>query len=309
MKLALVALVLLLSPALGAWNDWSHLVVADSTPALSPRGVRVTYLGTNGYLLEARGTTLLIDPYFTRAALGTIALNLPLRRSPERIAWAMQRLPARIDGILVTHGHFDHLLDAPEIARRTGAKLYASPTSIALAKAAGLPAAQCVEMEAGEDQPLARATITALRASHDKLFGCCVPWPGELDEPPARPPGHASHWKLGEPLAFLIELNGRRIYVDSGGTRAVPPPALKRRVDLAILGVALPDSRARLPEALRRLRPRTFLPSHQDDFFRPLDRGFAFGSMSKIEDVIASAQQFPATKLILLDYFRAWTLP
>lgn len=309
MKLALVAFVLLLSPALGAWKDWSHLVVADSSPARSSTGVRVTYLGTNGYLLEAPGTALLIDPYFTRAALGTIALNLPLRRSPERIAWALQRLPARIDGILVTHGHFDHLLDVPEIARRTGAKLFASPTSIALAQAARLSTAQCEAMDEGETQFIGRAKITAIRASHDKLFGCCVPWPGELTEPPERAPGYASHWKLGEPLAFLVEMNGRRIYIDSGGTRAVPPPMLKRRVDLAILGVALPDSRTRLPEALRRLRPRHFLPSHQDDFFRPLDRGFAFGSMSKFADVVASAQQFPTTKLILLDYFRAWTLP
>ena len=48
-------------------------------------------------------------------------------------------------------------------------------------------------------------------------------------------------------------------------------------MDLAILGVALPDSRARLHATLERLQPRYVLPSHQDNFFRPLNAGFQFG--------------------------------
>lgn len=108
-------------------------------------------------------------------------------------------------------------------------------------------------------------------------------------------------------MAYLIELNGRRIYIDSGGTSAVLPPPQRQRVDLAILGVALPDSRRRLPATLARLRPRYFLPSHQDDFFRPLDKGFVFGAMTDFPQVLRTAQPIP-TRLILLDYFRPWTL-
>jgi hypothetical protein len=43
-------------------------------------------------------------------------------------------------------------------------------------------------------------------------------------------------------------------------------------IDLAILGVALPDSRRYFIQALEQLRPRYVLPSHQDDFFSPLTR-------------------------------------
>jgi hypothetical protein len=45
----------------------------------------------------------------------------------------------------------------------------------------------------------------------------------------------------GEPLAFLIEVNGQRIYIDSGGTLRQLPP--NEQVGLAILRMALHDFR------------------------------------------------------------------
>jgi hypothetical protein len=105
----------------------------------------------------------------------------------------------------------------------------------------------------------------------------------------------------------LIEVNGQRIYIDSGGTPAQFPP--NERVDLAILGVALPDSRERLHAALERLHPRYILPSHQDNFFRPLSAGFQFGPMTDFPRVQRECAQQNASHLILMDYFRPWTLP
>ena len=102
-------------------------------------------------------------------------------------------------------------------------------------------------------------------------------------------------------------MNGQRIYIDSGGTEAQPVP--NERVDLAILGVALPDSRERLHTALERLHPRYILPSHQDNFFRPLSVGFQFGPMTDFPRVQRECAQQNGGRLILLDYFRIWTLP
>ena len=85
------------------------------------------------------------------------------------------------------------------------------------------------------------------------------------------------------------------------------PP--NERVDLAILGMALPDSRARLAAALARLQPRYVLPSHQDDFFRPLSAGFQFGPLTDFPFVQRESTQHNRSRLILLDYFRPWTLP
>jgi L-ascorbate metabolism protein UlaG (beta-lactamase superfamily) len=264
-------------------------------------GVRITYLGTNGYLLESGSTQLLIDPYFTRWGILGVALNL--RQGPDEndLEWAKARLPRGVDAILVTHGHFDHLLDVPPLSRALGARVISSESSTFIARAAG--AQRTSPAQPGMRITVAGARIRVLRASHDCVFGR-VPFPGDRKNIPP-PPRRPSDWVCGEPLAFLIELGGKKIYIDSGGTSEVLAPANLGPIDLAIVGVALPDSRARLPEVLRRLRPTRVLPTHQDHFCRPVQRGFVFGPMTDFAEVRRLAT---GRKLILLDYFRPWTL-
>jgi hypothetical protein len=80
---------------------------------------------------------------------------------------------------------------------------------------------------------------------------------------------------------------------------------------------ATSGSLANLPEfsvtelsaALKRLHPRYILPSHQDNFFRPLSAGFQFGSLSDFPFVQRECAQQNRSRLILLDYFKPWTLP
>ena len=160
-------------------------------------------------------------------------------------------------------------------------------------------------MRHGDVRRIGPWTIRVLAAEHDPLLGS-VPLPGERLQPGA-PPRKPSDWVLGEPLAFLIEAAGQRIYIESGGVPGTLPPEMK--VDLAILGVALPDARRHFAPAVRRLQPRFTLPSHQDDFFQPFDRGFIFGKLTDFPEILRTWQreQLPG-KIILLDYFRPWTL-
>ncbi|MGA2659651.1 MAG: metal-dependent hydrolase [Verrucomicrobiota bacterium] len=69
--------------------------------------MKVTYYGHACFAAEVGGKTLLFDPF--------IAEN-PLAKAVDK-----RTVPA--DYILISHGHFDHLADAAEIARRTGATL------------------------------------------------------------------------------------------------------------------------------------------------------------------------------------------
>jgi hypothetical protein len=73
--------------------------------------------------------------------------------------------------------------------------------------------------------------------------------------------------------------------------------------------MAFPDSRARLAATLERLQPRYILPSHQDNFFLPLNEGFQFGPLTDFPRVRRDCARENRGRLILLDYFRPWTLP
>src|ERR1700729_3237906 len=74
------------------------------------KGTRVTWLGHATVLVQLpNGTNLLIDPF--------IEYN---PKYPKGFT-----LPEKIDYVLLTHGHFDHIADAVPVAQKHGATVLA----------------------------------------------------------------------------------------------------------------------------------------------------------------------------------------
>ncbi len=289
----------------GGLEKYSQLVKADPPAAIAaaPRhGVRITYLGTSAYLLESRDAVVLIDPYFSRQSLYRMAFRLkPV--ADETLVTSWLRDHPRIDAVLVTHGHVDHLFDVPEIMRATGAKLIASSTSVELVRSTGIPAGQTRAVRSGSTAIVRHAVIHVLPATHDRLFGG-VPLDGA---PKHLPPEKISDWVKGEPLAFIIEMGGKRIFMNSGGRDDKSLSYHSSPVDLAIVGVSSGEAIRAARSTIAQLHPRYILPSHQDYFFRPLRDGFAFMLRTNFPEMQRVAAEAPG-QLILLDYFKPWTL-
>jgi len=90
-----------------------------------PPGLEVVWLGVSGYRLTYQGVSIFIDPYVSRVPLRAFVLRrrtLPDPTMVERYATA----PGAVAGVLVGHTHFDHVVDAPALAWRYGAKAYGS---------------------------------------------------------------------------------------------------------------------------------------------------------------------------------------
>ena len=144
-KLSLCALIFSALIAHAGLEKYSALVVADKYPFTEPEpnAIRVTYLGVNGFQFETNGHALLVDPYFTRVGLLPAGLNRPIQSNPTRVSEGLRHIRPNVDAILVTHAHFDHLLDAPEIMRRTHGQLIAGPTAIRLVESFGISPKRC----------------------------------------------------------------------------------------------------------------------------------------------------------------------
>jgi L-ascorbate metabolism protein UlaG (beta-lactamase superfamily) len=272
--------------------------------------VTVTYLGTSGYLFEHEKTAIVIDPYFSRYDLRTIILNGPIPPKCDLIEEGAGKggLPKNIDGWLITHAHFDHAMDIPWLQKHYGGTVYSSGTGDALMRACGVSPSCSDPVTADQCLRIGEAKVTVLQGSHDRIFGQ-IPYPGHLSgDVPA--PQRARDWRVGEPLAYLIEMGGKRIYVESGGMGHHLPAPQAKGVDLAILGVAVPDSQVRYPEALKFVCPEYVLPSHQDHFFVSMEPGFRFSPTANFPTILAHHQagEVPG-KLVLMEYFHEWSLP
>ncbi|HEX9295225.1 MAG TPA: MBL fold metallo-hydrolase [Polyangiaceae bacterium] len=233
-----------------------------------PETVRLRWLGTAGYVIETGRTTILIDPYLTRAPVAKLATS---RLAPDESA-VRARLPSRVDAILCGHSHFDHLLDAPLIASITGAKLVGSATTCAFGRGHGLSPAQLVEVgERGLELTVGDAVIHFVPSLHAKLLFGRVPFPGVVTSAP-RVPSHTWQYRMGGAFGIYVRAGGVTIY--HNGSADLIDAELRDRADLLLVGIAGRRATPSYLERLtRRLRPSVIVPAHHDAFFAPLDAG------------------------------------
>jgi L-ascorbate metabolism protein UlaG (beta-lactamase superfamily) len=282
-------------------------------PELRPRAaavgdarLRVRWLGTAGHVVETPGATLLIDPFLTR----TPARRMLAPLEPDEAA-IFARVPARVDAILCGHSHYDHLLDAPTIARRTGALLVGSRSSCNVARAAGVPAAQLREIPLdGGELTVGDAPIRFVASLHGKVvLRRRVPFTGELAAPPSLP---LPLWgyRMGGAFGIHIRAGGLALY-HNGSADLIDAALAGLRADVMLVGLAgRAGTRDYLARLCGALAPQLIVPTHHDAFFGPLDGGVRLLPGIDLDGFVAEARALaPAARVITPGYDELLAVP
>jgi L-ascorbate metabolism protein UlaG (beta-lactamase superfamily) len=221
--------------------------------------VAMRWLGVAGIELSVDGRTLVIDPFVSRPP----ARRLWAGRVASDGALVAEKVPY-CDVVLVTHAHWDHIMDVPEVARRTGAAVYGSPNACALLQALGVAPAQLHRLAAGDRLRLGAFAVEVLPAVHRTALGRPI-FTGPLRRELA-PPLRLRDYRMDLDFSFAVGAAGYRLLAWSS-ERAAPAVAAD------ILCVKPFATRpAFYAELLRAVRPRLVIPIHWDGFLRPLSK-------------------------------------
>ena len=249
-------------------DDGQALGELETRPLELPAGLEIEWLGVSGYRIRYEGRTLYVDPYFSRVPLSSLLRRRPALPDPA----ALDRfLPDGEDviGVLVGHTHFDHAVDAPAVAKRTGCKAYGSESLGALMRLHGL-GDRVVEVEPYKTYELGPFEVTFVPSAHSRLLlGLAVPYSGELtcEHLDSLSP---SAYRCGQVWGIHIAVAGITLY-HQGSAELIDDAVRHHGVDVFLAGIAGRNFTERYWERiLPRLDPAAVVPTHYDNFFVPL---------------------------------------
>jgi L-ascorbate metabolism protein UlaG (beta-lactamase superfamily) len=233
--------------------------------------MRLTWYGTAGFRFETGGRVFLIDPYLTRNDKARPALEI----SPADVVAGSE--------IYLSHGHFDHAADVPQIAHQTGATIYCSEEVAGALRQRGVESAQIAVARDGNRFDFGAYRAACFNSAHVKfdlpllastLWRCLPVLPSFLS-------GLRQHrgWPQGQVLSWRFTLaaeGGRMVHhFGSAGWTAEELARLEKTGAPDVLMLPLQGHTHICQIAahiVERLRPSAVIPHHHDDFYPPISQ-------------------------------------
>lgn len=223
------------------------LVVAAAPQGSQPAAVgktELTWYGHSAFVLKTPGGTVLaFDPWFKNP------------RSPSKDAATTLE---KVDFLLVSHGHSDHVGEAVAIAQRTGARLVGSSDLGKALQRMGFPEKQSTFETAGNMGGVIQAgdaTVTMVPAVHSS----------DVNDANA-------HLGGGSPVGFVVKVKGGPTLYFTGDTDVTMDmkliPERYGRIDymLACIGGHFTMDPAGAALAASWVKPKTVIPMHYGTF-------------------------------------------
>jgi len=243
-----------------------------SATAGSTDAVRVTWMGTAGLYVTDGESSFFIDPFVSRYGLFKVICGFSLSPQTDKVDdWIDRVGDCHADAVIVTHSHYDHAMDAPFFAQKTGALLVGSESAAMIGKGAGLAENQIKVAHSKDRLKIGKFEIVFIESRHSKAVLGRIPWQGKITQP-LIPPAAASDYRLGEVFALWVtHPKGSFVHLGSAGfIEGMFGGMSAQTLFLSIAGRE--DTRELLNCTAMALGVRQIIPIHFDDFFRPVDK-------------------------------------
>ena len=305
-------LALMVAPAL-------CVPAAADSKAETRRPIEISYLGNAGWQITDGKVVILIDPYLTefkkRASSEQMTEDDPIATpDPESIDAHINKA----DYILITHGHEDHMLDAPYISKKTGAAIICTESAANIARAYGvgdefrpehvdlanIKTQPLIVVRGGEDFDFNGFSLAVIPSLHtallDKRYNDGF-WAGSTPHG-LKAPLHESDYREGGTLIYLLRIAGHQIFI-MGSMNYIERNVTGLRPDIAIIGAGVSRNQLyRYTDRLMRAldNPPVIFPTHWDDYgTKPRPE-----ALKQVDTFVAEVHAAsPKSRVIVPEYF------
>jgi L-ascorbate metabolism protein UlaG (beta-lactamase superfamily) len=295
-----------LTPLL-AWLTACTMILSACAASLSPlpspalaaesastKDRYIQWLGASSWILSSGNDLVVVDPFFTRPSFVRVAASLMtpyltgnFTYDPERIRAVLPELPKDTKFVLLSHAHYDHLLDVPYYMNHNSGRnltYVGSLTARNILLGFKPPALDFAIAEQNPSVEKGRVRVTALPSDHAPHFFGHTFMAGDVVSPMTGIPSRVGQYLEGQTLVFLVDFLDDhesvvwRVFINGAANSAAGAEALRKhqnllnehRINVAILCVPGWDKVDDYPDSLLRLlRPENIVLSHYDDFGSP----------------------------------------
>lgn len=258
-----------------------------ASPEIPSGSVTVRFTGTATLLFSDGETAWMTDGWFTRPGLLELLWGR-IEPDPAAIERGLARNGigpsgiGRLAAVFPVHSHYDHAMDAPEVARRTGALLLGSESTANIGRGWKLSERQIRVVGNRTPIRLGRFTVTPIESRHFQF-----PDPAIAEralgnpeiERPLVPPVAAFDYRVGK--AYVLHVShpkGTWLIVGSAGF--IEGDLAGFDADVVFLGVGGLGSQTDAyretywRETVARAHPSRVIPIHWDSLTAPIEGPF-----------------------------------